>query len=916
MSTPAGTSEKDPKPWRLGPYEIGQQLGAGGMGEVYRGHDTRLRRDVALKVLPPAFSQDPDRMARFAREAQVLAALNHPNIAAIYGLEESEGVRALVMELVEGPTLAERIAAGPIPLEEALPVAKEIAEALEYAHERGIVHRDLKPANIKLTLDGHVKVLDFGLAKAMSNDFAPADPASSPTLTMRATMAGIILGTAGYMAPEQARGMPADKRADIWAFGVVLIEMLTGRQIFSGETVSDTLAAVLRADLDWSALPRETPAAVRRLLRRCLERDRKRRMCDIGDARLEIDEALAAPAEPSPTAVAAPPQPRGSVNWWLAAVGVVALAGVVVAVVHFREPPPEAPAAVRFSVPAPDKMLFASPFRLALSPDGRRLVFTCATAQTTMLCVRSLDSLDARPLAGTEGAGAAFWSPDSRWIGFSADGKLKKIEAAGGPPQTLCNTPSPVQNGAWSRDGVILFGSLPSGGGLFRVSQSGGDVTRASVIDQSRHESAHGYPQFLPDNRHIIYFALASTLENRSTYLATLDGKERKRILISPWAAVYAPGSRKNENGHLLFMREGTLMAQAMDSRTFDFTGEAFPVADQIGSYLSTGFFTASEHGDLAYRVGISGSAIGQLLFFDRGGQSVGAMGPLGRYYDMSLSPDGKRVAVTRGDGQSTNTDIWLIDVARGVPQRFTFDLAADAHAVWSPDGTRLVFASARDGADNIYQKAAGGTANEEPLLKSPLPKQPTDWSRDGKFLLYSVEDPKTKSDLWILPMEPEGEHKPVVFLQTPFSETQGQFCPGPEKTPRWVAYSSDESGRFEIYVHPFPAGSSGSSGKFQISTGGGLQPRWRADGKELFYIAPDGKLMSVEVKTSSTFEAGVPKALFSTRIYGGGVASTRVVRYSVASEGRRFLIDSYVQVEENPGPVTVLLNWFAAVKK
>jgi serine/threonine protein kinase/Tol biopolymer transport system component len=888
------------------------------MGEVYRAHDTRLRRDVALKVLPAAFAQDPDRMARFAREAQMLAALNHPHIAAIYGLEESDGARALVMELVEGPTLGERIAAGPIPIEEALPIAREIAEALEYAHERGIIHRDLKPANIKLTANGHVKVLDFGLAKAMANDSAPADPASSPTLTMRATVAGIILGTAGYMAPEQARGTPADKRADIWSFGVVLLEMLTRRQTFSGETVSDTLAAVLRADLDWSKLPADTPAAIRRLLRRCLERDRKCRLCDIGDARLEIEEAISAPVEQAPTSTPAPTQARGSLRWWLAAVGLVTLAGAVVSVMHFRETPPEA-RPIRFSIAPTDKLQFPDPFRIALSPDGRRLALACSVAQNPrMVCVRSLDTEDVHPLAGTEGANAIFWSPDSRWIGFSTEGKLKKIDVSGGPPQTLCSTPAVVQNGAWSRNGVILFASFPNGGGLFRVSQAGGEVTKLTTVDQSKGETAHGYQQFLPDNRHILYYALALSTGNGAVYLTTLDGKERKRILASPWAAAYAPGSGESGKGHLLFLRDGALMAQPMDSRTFDFAGEAFPVAEQIGSYLTSGYFSVSEHGDLAYRAGANSSSY-QLVWFGREGKSLSAVGPPGGYFDLALSPDGKRVAVTdrsRVSAINANADIWIIDIARGVPQKFTFDPAYDWFPVWSPDGSRVAFASRRDGPDNIYLKASSGTANEEPLLKSDVVKYPMDWSRDGKYLMYAANDLKTKRDLWVLPMEGNGERKPLPFLRTPFNVTQGQFRPGPEKSPKWVAYSSDESGHYEVYVRPFPGGSSGAGGKFQISNGGGVQARWRADGKEIFYVAPDGKLMAVDVKTSPGFEAGAPRPLFTMRLPDLSNSGPVAFRYAVSQDGQRFLVDTFGQRDENTAPVTVVLNWLAAVKR
>jgi serine/threonine protein kinase len=901
-------------PSTIAHYRITTKLGEGGMGEVWRATDTKLNRDVAIKILPEAFAQDADRMARFQREAQVLASLNHPNIAAIYGVEE----RALIMELVEGETLH-----GPLPVETALDYARQIAEALEYAHEKGIVHRDLKPANIKVTPEGRSKVLDFGLAKALSGENTAADPASSPTLTMRATVAGVILGTAAYMSPEQARAAAADKRSDIWSFGVVLYEMLTGRQLFRGETVSDTLAAVLKTDPDWSTLPADTPAAIRRLLRRCLERDRKRRMPDIADARLEIDEALAPPpAEPAPAVASS--RPRG-VGWpAFAAVSMLALAGLAVAVMHFRKAPPEA-AVVRFQIPATEKTQFPTQFRLTLSPDGRRIVFPAQDAAGKVsLWVRSLDSLEAHPLPGTENpSGAPFWSPDSRWIGFMADGSLKKIEASGGPPQTLCRVSGSSFFGAWNRDGVILFGSYSGMAGLYRVSQAGGDAVAVTTLDRSRQETAHTSPYFLPDGRHFIYFVFAQG-QNSSTYLATLDGKERKLLVKSGYTAVYAPPASGQEKGHLLFLREnGALMAQPLDTRTYDLAGEPVPVADQVGMYLTYGLFSASANGVLAYRSGVGVAANNELTWFDRAGKPLGRLGPPGVYNDLALSAEGRRVAVNNGDPRSGGSGIWLLDVARGVPQKFTFDASYNWHPVWSPDARRVLFASNREGRYDIYQKDSGGAVNEELLLKSDLSKYPWDWSPDGRFVIYSVDGPNTRADLWVLPLDADrttGALKPgtpAPFLNSPFSETQGQFSRGsegaPGGVPRWVAYSSDESGPWQVYVQPFPRG----SGKFQISTNGGLAPRWRGDGKELFYIAPDGNLMAVEIRLSPRFEAEVPKALFMTRVFAGPGAGFNVFRYAVAPDGKRFLINTQTQASEpNGSPITVVLNWTAGLKK
>jgi Tol biopolymer transport system component len=873
-------------------YRIISKLGEGGMGEVWRATDTKLGRDVAIKILPEAFAQDPDRMARFEREAQVLASLNHPNIAAIYGVED----RALIMELVEGETLK-----GPLPVETAIHYAIQIAEALEYAHERGVVHRDLKPANIKVTPDGRVKVLDFGLAKAMSGDAAGGNPESSPTLTMRATMEGVILGTAAYMSPEQARGQDVDRRADIWAFGVVLYELLTGRQFFAGPTISDTLAAVLTREPDLSVIPTQ----IQPIIERCLRKDPRRRWQAIGDVRIALDEP--APAVPSV-------QQRGVPAWWFAVASLLALAGAVVAVMHFREKPPE-PAVVRFELPAPAKAQYVGDvgFRMALSPDGRRLAFLARTPDGHQsLWVRSLDSLDARPLPGTENTTSVFWSADSRWIGFHADGKLKKIEASGGAPQTLCSTAGIVATGAWNRDGDILFGSPGTSGGLSRVSQAGGAPSPVTTPDRARQEISHSYPSFLPDGRHFLYLARSAVGDNAGIYLAKLGASDRKLLLRTTLAAAYVPDPAGREEDHLLFVRDGALMAHRINASTFELTGEAFPVAEHVGSYLSYPTFSASTNGVLAYRSGAGASGSTQLMWFDREGKALGTAGPAGSYTDLALSPDGKRVAVTDRDPQTGNRDIWLMDVLRGVRQRFTFDPSQELSPVWSPDGGKVAFSSNRDGPYNIYQKESGGTGTEQALLKSESIKGPLDWSPDGRFLLYQAEDPKTRTDLWVLPLDSAG--KPAPFLQTPFTEMQGQFSPGPEAG-RWVAYASDESGTWQIYVQPFPAAPSGGSGKFQVSTGGGVQPRWRGDGKELFYLAPDGKLMAVEVKTSPRFEAGIPKALFT--VPAGFVVSSLSFRYAVARDGKRFLIN-ILALSEGPdtAPVTVIMNWTAGLKK
>ncbi len=891
-------------PSTIAHYRVTSKLGEGGMGAVYRATDTKLNRDVAIKVLPDSFANDPDRLARFTREAQILASLNHPNIAAIYGVEE----RALVMELVEGPTLAERIALGPIALEEALPLAKQIAEALEYAHERGIIHRDLKPANIKITPEGRIKVLDFGLAKALSDDTAAANPASSPTLTMRATMAGVIMGTAAYMSPEQARGAAADKRSDIWAFGAVFYEMLSGRQAFSGDTVSDTLAAVLRAELDWAALPKDTPAPIKRLLRRCLERDRKRRLADIADARLDIEEAPEAVQAHEPAA----PAIIHNVRWWMAAAAALALALVAVSTIHFRETPPP-PAVVRFQVPPPEGGSFTLPF-MALSPDGRKLAFYAngKGGGQPLLWVRALDSLEARALPGTENGIFPFWSPDSRFLAYLAGGKLKKIDGSGGPPQTLCNVsatgPAP---GDWNRDGVIFFsdGTL----GIFRVPQAGGDPVRVTRPDAAHSEVGHQFPHILPDGRHFLYLIKFAARENNAIYLGSLDGKEKKRLIGASTSFSYAPPSENAKFGHLLFLREDTLMAQPLDPKTFELAGDAFPVVERVGFSRAYSLFTVSQSGVLAYRTGAFGGTR-LLTWFDRAGKPLATLGAPADYNNVALSRDATRAAVMQIDAQTSNRDIWLIDVARGIPTRFTFDEAEDWDPVWSPDGSRVAFSSNRDGRFTLYLKDSSGAAKEERLQKAEQEERPCDWSLDGRFLMY-VRYGAGLAKLWFVsdPAADPANRKAAPYLETPFNTTQCQFSPGPATAPRWVAYSSDESKHgYEIYVQSFPAG----AGKFLVSSTGGVQPRWRRDGKELFYIAPDGKLMAVDVKTAPKFEAGIPHALFDSRILNP--AAQYVFRYDVTPDGQRFLVNTTRQSEAAAAPeaITVVLNWTAGLKK
>jgi len=885
---------------RLGPYEIISPLGAGGMGEVYRARDSKLNRDVALKVLPDQFALDPDRLARFRREAQVLASLNHPNIAGIYGLEDAGGFGALVLELVEGPTLADRIAQGSIPLDAALPIARQIAEALEAAHERGIIHRDLKPANIKVRPDGTVKVLDFGLAKALEPSHGPADVSQSPTITSPAmTRMGVILGTAAYMSPEQAKGRAADKRSDVWAFGCVLYEMLTGKRAFGGDDVSDTMAFILTKDPDWIGLPANTPGSIRRLLRRCLEKDRTRRLADVADARIEIDEALTAPDAELAGVPGVSRGRRERIAWSVAGVlAVLLVIALIPATLYIRRPVAE-PLPTRFEIQTPPT---SNPTSFALSPDGRQLAFVATAEGAPRLWVRPLDQVTTQTLGGTEGASYPFWAPDGRAIGFFAGGKLKRIDLAGGTPQVLADAPS-ERGGTWNRDGVIVFAPAAFSP-LMRVAATGG--TPVAVTRLVAGEGSHRWPQFLPDGRRFLFSMGFGRSATHGVYVGALAGGEPTRVLEAETAAQYAPP------GALLLVRQGVLVALGFDETRGVVSGEPIPVAQAVGSDLGVarGTFSVSATGVLAHRAG--GAELRQLVWVDRAGTVRGTVGPpdenaLG---NPELAPDGRRVAVQRS--VQGNVDVWLIEVGRGVPSRFTFDASADGEPLWSPDGRRVGFRSTRSAAMDLFEKPASGAADEQSLLVTAEPKTPLAFSPDGRLLLYVNQDPKTGADLWALPVgESKGDRKPFPVVQTAFDEAAGQFSPDG----RWLAYQSNESGPVEVYVRPFP----GPGGKSQVSMAGGNQPRWRPDGKELFYVAPDGRLMAVSIGVGAdkqTLETGAPVPLFATRLASGSGITGVVTKpqYAVAPDGR-FLMN--VAVEEATGsPITVVLNWDAELKK
>jgi Tol biopolymer transport system component len=869
---------------KLGSVEVLAVIGRGGMGEVYRARDTKLKRDVAIKTLPDEFSHDADRLSRFQREAEVLASLNHPNIAAIYDLQEAEGARFLVLELVEGETLADRIARGPIPIDEALQIAKNICEALEAAHEKSIVHRDLKPANVKITPDGKVKVLDFGLAKGMSGTATATTLSNSPTL-VSGSMGGAIIGTAAYMSPEQARGMTVDRRTDIFAFGCVLYEMLTGQQAFQGGTVSDILAAVLKMEPDWNRFPHDTPIAIRRLLRRCMQKEHSRRMKYAEDVRIEIEEVRTESERVDQPADLMVSRSGGRLGWMAAALSAVIMVAVILAAPYFRAPAELREMRTEIVTPAT-----TDPISFAISPNGRRLVFVAAGQEQPQLWLRQLDATVPQQLAGTEGARQPFWSPDSQSVGFFAGGKLKRIDIAGGPPQTLADA-APGWGGSWSSDNLILFASTINSP-LLRVPASGGEAEpltlSAKIVNQY-----YGYrlAQFLPDGRQFLFY-VQGTEDTRGIYLGSLDSAEPTRLTAADSGGAYMPP------GWLLFMRQGTLVARRFDLARRELHGDAVTMADSIGldSNGNVGAFSVSATGLVAYRTGAVSRS--QLTWFDRTGKTLGTFGVVddNNLQYPELSPDGRRVAVRRT--VQNNQDIYLLDAVG--PTRFTFTASGEQYQAWSPDGNWIAFGSNRKGVYDLYKKPSSG-GNEELLVESPQVKNLDDWSPDGRSILYSSEDPKSGRDLWVLPLDRDGKPgKPIEFLKTNFQEHRGRFSPDGQ----WVAYVSDQSGQPDIWVRPFPPG---PGGEWQVSVGGGVQPRWRRDGKELYYIAPDGRLMAVPVMIKgAVFERGAPVPLFGTRIAGTN-AYTRQ-QYDVAADGR-FLFD--VTTEDGAtSPITLLQNW------
>jgi Tol biopolymer transport system component len=896
----------------LSHYRVTAALGAGGMGEVYRATDTNLGRDVAIKVLPPEVVEDPERLGRFKREAHLLAALNHPNIAAIYGLEEADGKPFLALELVEGEELKERLARGPIPVDEALEMAKEIAEALEEAHNKGIVHRDLKPANVKLTPGGKVKVLDFGLAKAWAGEALDGNSSSaalsqSPTLANTGTVAGLILGTAAYMSPEQARGKPVDKRADVWSFGVLLWEMLTGRTLFAGDTVTDVIAAVVRAEPDLDALPKETPGAVRRLLSRCLRKDPRTRLPDIGGARLELQEVLAgtaADADPPGADGKAGRAERSSrrrerLTWATAMLLAVGLAAALAS--NFLTEVPEPRPAARFAVGDPEGWSLADDLGWPVpSPDGRQVVFRAfpegreGTPGAAMLWTRPLEALTARPLPGTEGvtSNPPFWSPDGRFLGFFAEGELRRLDQGNGTVQTICALPSGgFGSGDWNEDGTIVFATGGAAGLIYSVPATGGEAKQVMTLDVEAGEATHHTPQLLPDGRRFL-FLVSGEEEPTGLYLSSLDAPDEKHRVAPGWIRrVYAAG-------HLLFARDGTLLAQPFDVERGELGGEPVAIASSVASwdlFPGMAWFAVSSGGTLASFSGQGASGQVQLAWRDRNGGQIGTIGAPGRYAQITLSPDETNVALEILDPEG-QYDLWVMDVARGVTSRVTATPGDERDPVWSPDSRSLAFIARRDGVADLRRKGLRASEPETVLTDTPEEDVPESWSSDGGTLLFVRRTAGDEQSVWALPLGGEGEAEPI--LSATFRVDEPQLSPDG----RWLAYVSPESGRDEVYVEPFRRDGS----RVRVSVDGGGQPKWRGDSQELFFTSANSRLMASEIRrTGDRLEVDLPVELFEIR----GLQGTGYDDYAVSADGQRFLVKQAVGADVKP-QLHIVTNW------
>ena len=862
------------------------------MGEVWRARDPKIGRDVAIKVLPASLSENGDRLRRFEQEAQAAGALNHPNILVIYHIGTHGDAPYIVSELLEGETLSERLVGSAVPQRKAIDYATQIARGLAAAHEKGIVHRDVKPDNLFITRDDRVKILDFGIAKlvAPSNEgLGQTDVATRKVLTDP----GSVVGTVGYMSPEQVRGQAVDHRSDIFSFGAVLYEMVSGRRAFRGESAIETLNAILKeepAELT-STSPNVAPA-LERVVWHCLEKSPERRFQSASDIAFALESLTGVTSHPSQQTLASIASPRSSILTrerliWLTACAVLLITAALFAFAYLSRSQNSA-GAVRLSLTTPEKT--SLPAHISVSPDGTRVVFVATnTDGKHLLWIRPLDSLTAQPLTGTDGASASFWSPDSHSIGFFANGKLYKMDAAGGRPQALCDVRED-KGGSWNRDGIILFAD-PAG--LQRVSAQGGTPVLATKVQPK--EEAHRWPYFLPDGRHFVFLGDAPTTENHSIRLGSLDSQDTQILFSAVTRIVYSPP------GYLLYVNQGALVAQPFDPGKLKTTGEPVTIAEhveQIGDNHEFDF-SASDNGVVAYR---TGSSMSQLAWFDRTGKKLGPAGEPESYATFALSPDGQRAAVGLLDADGRQNDVWLLELSRGTKSRLTLNPQSEGDPVWSPDGTRIAFTSNRgsDGRIHMYTTSVSGAGDDELLIKEDADDIPSNWSSDGQKILFMRYGPNYRAGIWLLSLNGQREAKPL--LRSPaFDQAAGMFSPNGSL----VAYVSNESGRNEVYVQTFPRGN-----KTPISSGGGVFPMWRGDGKELFYITEDGRVMEAQIKSDAPFQVDVPQQLFQTSIkFGQGYP------YAVNHDGSRFLIITPAEAN-NAAPLTVVLNWTASLKQ
>ena len=862
------------------------------MGEVYKARDTRLDRTVAIKVLPEHRYSTPQARERFEREAKAISSLNHPHICTLHDVGQQDGIDYLVMEYLEGQTLADRLKKGPLPLEQVLQLAIQITSALDAAHRHGVIHRDLKPSNIVLTKTG-AKLLDFGLAKVRAAETV-AGMTALPTETTPLTNEGTILGTLQYMAPEQLEGKEADARTDIFALGAVIYEMATGRKAFAGKSQASLISAIMTAEPPLISTPHSmTPPALDHVVRTCLAKDPDARWQTASDVLVEL-KWIAGGSSQRDSPVVPRRRARERFGWILS--GCLLATLIAGRVMVYLRPAPEAHV-VQFDVALPQNDVGLVP---TISPDGQRVAYTAKATSTSprMIFLRSLNSLDTNPLPGTEGEVDYSWSPDSSQIAFATASALKKISITGGAPQVICNhTASYID---WNRDGVILFWGGTSQG-LFRVAAAGGEPKPVTKLDPARQEIAHVLPQFLPDARHFIYLALSAKPENSGTYLGLLDSPEIKRIHDGNANTLYA------QPGYLIFVRGTSLMAQQFHSRNAELSGDPVVIADSVAAAngrVAFGLFSVSQNGVLTYSPG-SVTTGTQLVWFDRSGKRLRTLGEPADYTNPAISPDQKMVAVGKQDPQTRTRDIWVIDLQRGTSSRLTFDPADDLNPTWSPDGARIAFSSNRKGHRDIYVKAASGVGEEQVLAESAEEKSVDDWSTDGQYLVWGI-DPTAHE--WLFSFR---AHKILPFLQAKFSQVQCRFSPNHDRPTRWIAYASFETGAQQVYVRSFAGALSGSGGKWQISTGGGSEPMWRGDGKELFYLNGN-RLMAVEVnEDGESIRAGIPRELFEARL----TPEQRRNRYVVTSDGKRFLMNALVEEQEHAS-IRVVLNWPGLLKR